>query len=786
MHVRSVLSAVLAGLLAACVIWLVGAMREASRSSSIAVAANAELASGGIGALTPHAPEGYVGSVACAGCHATEGKAWLASQHSGAMSLPTEATVKGRFDGAQVGNGPASARFFRDGTSYRVEIAGSDGKPSVYSIAYTFGLYPLQQYLVAMPDGRVQALPFAYDTRPTSEGGQRWFHLYGNDAPMPGDPLFWTGPQQNWNHMCAECHSTALRKTYDAAQDRFDTHFSEISVGCESCHGAGASHVAWASGARDPATPHAGFASAAALRPPADWTPAPNSGSPAQGVARPAGDGVETCARCHARRGAFSENWQPGQALTQTHMPVLLDEGLFTADGQNQDEVFNDHAFKQSLMYRRGVSCTDCHDPHTAALKAPGAAVCGQCHLPERFASQSHTGHAPGPGAPDCIGCHMPRGTYMVVDARHDHSFRIPRPDLSVRLGTPNACSDCHADKSAGWAAAAVERWHGPERKGFQTWGPALHDARMGAAEARAALVRLAQDGDAPGLVRATAVSELAQFPARASDEAMRHALADPDPMVRVAALRAQAGLPRDERWRRAAPLLADPSTAVRLEAAELLADMPIEQLAEPERGRFLSALAEYEAAQRLNADRPDARANLGIFLLRRGDATGAEAEFRAGLRLDPTFAPLRVNLADLYRSEGREGQSEAVLREGLAIRPDASLHHALGLALVRQRRYDEALGELAKARALAPAQARYAYVEVIALQSLGRRSEAMELAEQGLERNPNDPALIGLVLNEALAAGNITRARQLVSRLSALQPDNAEVSRLAARLGRR
>lgn len=783
MRLRSILSVLLAGVLTALMISFIAAARSDRGRQAGALAAPAELSSGGIGALTPQAPEGYVGSAACAGCHAAEAKAWLASQHSGAMSLPTDATVKGRFDGAEVGQGPASARFFREGTGYRVEIAGSDGKRTVYPIAYTFGLYPLQQYLVAMPDGRVQALPFAYDTRPASEGGQRWFHLYGDDAPLPSDPLFWTGPQQNWNHMCAECHSTALRKGYDAAADRFDTRLSEISVGCESCHGAGAGHLAWAKGPRDRATSHAGFASAAAPRPVVDWTPDPKTGSPAHGVDRPPGDVVETCARCHARRGVSSESWQPGQPLTQTHMPVLLEQGLFESDGQNQDEVFNDHAFKQSLMYKRGVACTDCHDPHTAALKAPGASVCSQCHLPERFAVQSHTGHAPGPGAPDCIGCHMPKRTYMVVDARHDHSFRIPRPDLSAALGTPNACTDCHTQKPAIWAAEAAERWHGPERKGFQSWGPAFHAARLGAAEARAALVALAGNRDVPGLVRATAVGALAQFPARTSDDAVRAALADPDPMVRVAGLRAAAGLPRAERWRRASPLLSDPSAAVRLEAADQLADVPPDEVVEPERSRLLAAFSEYEAAQRLNADRADARANLGTFLLRRGDGAGAEMEFRAGLKLDPTFAPLRVNMADLYRRQKREAEAETVLREGLAMRNDAALHHALGLTLVRQKRYDAALVALASARALAPAEARYAYVEAIALQSLGRQSEAQDVARQGLEQSPNDPALIGLVLNAALGAGDVSRARALAERLAGLQPDNPEVARIAARL---
>lgn len=784
--------ALLVGLATAGALFVASSGRLAPSSLAAALAETearaqtGELAAGAVGMLHPEAPEGFAGSAACAGCHATETKAWLASQHSGAMSLPTPETVRGDFNDARAGRPDAGARFFRDGARYMVELSGPNGSPQTYAVAYTFGLAPLQQYLVALPDGRVQALPFAWDTRPAVEGGQRWFHLYGDNPPPPGDPLHWSGPQQNWNHMCAECHSTALRKNYDAATDRFHTTFSEISVGCEACHGPGKGHVAWASGARSASVPNKGFPALASQRPPADFTPDATTGSPTHAVSRPAGDVVETCARCHSRRGEFSENWQPGQPLTDTHLPVLLDEGLFQADGQNLDEVFNDHAFKQSLMYAKGVACTDCHDPHTASLKAPGAQVCSQCHLPERFAGEAHTGHPPGPKAPDCISCHMPARTYMVVDTRHDHSFRIPRPDLSVRDGTPNACNDCHADKPADWAAAAIARWHPGPRKGFQNWGEAFHDARAGEPEAREKLMRLAADPQAPGLVRATAVNELLRFPSLASEEAIREALADPDPMVRVAALRAQAGLPADQRWRRAGTLLADPSPAVRIEAAELLADIPPAPLAADERARLDAAFREYEAAQRLNADRADARASLGNFMLRRGDIAGAEAEFRAGLALDPTAAALRINLADLYRARGREAEGEKLLRAGIAAHDEAALHHALGLGLVRQKRYPEALAELAAASRQAPDQARYSYVHAVALQSLGQAAESQKVVDEALARSPNDPGLIGLALNNALRARDAGRAKTLVGKLAALQPDNPEIARLAAQLGAR
>ncbi len=735
--------------------------------------------------LQSFAPTGFAGSNACAGCHTTEFAAWKTSDHAKAMMVATPATVAGDFGNVSIEHLGSKARFYRDGDRFMVETEGRDGAPHSFAVSHTFGVYPLQQYLVTFPDGRLQALPFAWDTRPKSDGGQRWFHLY-KDQPMPAsDPLHWTRGQQNWNFMCAECHSTALNKGYDAPTDTFHTTFSEISVGCESCHGAGVAHIAWAKAGANPATPNQGFASVAAVRPQADWTPDPKTGSPAHGVSRPAGDIVETCARCHSRRGTLSEDWHPGRALTATHLPSLLAPGLFEDDGQMKDEVFNDQSFKQSLMFERGVTCNDCHDPHSDRLKAEGATVCSQCHMPERFASEAHTGHPQGPKSPDCISCHMPARTYMVVDVRHDHSFRIPRPDLSVSLGTPNACNDCHTDKPASWAAAAVERWHGPDRKGHQTWAEAFHEARQGDPAARAKLIALASAPETPAIARATALSELDRFPSAASTAATETALADPDPLVRATALRNLEDAPPETRWRLAAPLLTDPSLAVRIEAASLSADQPLDGLSATERARIEAAFADYEAAQRLNADRPEGRANLAGFLLRRGDIAAAEQELRAGLKLEPTATPLSVNLADLYRATGREEEAETVLRQAIALSPTvAAPHYALGLGLIRQKRYPEAVAELERAARLAPDDAHYAYVYAVALQSTGSADAARAEIGMALARLPYSSELLSLALNNALQARDAAMAAPLAKTLSAVLPDDPDVARIAKQLG--
>ncbi|MBR0670759.1 multiheme c-type cytochrome [Neoroseomonas soli] len=162
------------------------------------------------------------------------------------MAAATPANVLGDFSGVTSTDGRHTATFRREGDRYVIRTDGPGGAVADFTITETFGADPLQQYLLLFPDGRRQALPWAWDTRLREEGGQRWFHLMAQEPLPTNDPLHWTGREQTWNFMCASCHSTGLVRGYDEATDRYETTWTEISVGCESCHGPGAAHVAWA------------------------------------------------------------------------------------------------------------------------------------------------------------------------------------------------------------------------------------------------------------------------------------------------------------------------------------------------------------------------------------------------------------------------------------------------------------------------------------------------------------------------------------------------------------
>jgi predicted CXXCH cytochrome family protein len=670
----------------------------------------------------------------CAGCHPAEHAAWSGSHHDLAMQPASEASVAGDFGGIDFDGGGVRARLFRRDGRFVVHTAGEDGRPADFEVAYVFGIEPLQQLLLPLPGGRLQAFSVAWDAREESQGGQRWYALYPDDPPPPGDALHWTGSRQRWNWQCAECHATDLRARFDPATGSYDTTFARDDVGCQACHGPGGAHVAWAEGgARGPDGDGTGL------------------------VARPA-DATETCAPCHSRRHRVSAEDVHGEPFLDHFAPETLREGLYHADGQILEEVYEYGSFLQSRMHAAGVRCNDCHDPHSGQLAAEGDALCVRCHSEapdprfetrfealavERYDTPDHHHHEAGSEGARCVACHMPTRVYMGVDVRSDHSLRVPRPDLALEIGGPDACTACHAGRDAGrdaaWASARVQSWFPKSTRRGPHWGHVFAAARRGDPASAARLAALAGDRAAPAIVRATAVELTPRF-GRAGLDAAVAATSDASPLVRAYAARALAGAPPADRAIAVAPLLSDPLRAVRSEAAVALSSLPEASLPERSRAAFRAALADHEATQRAQQDTPEANLNLALLAERRGDTARAESFYRAAIALDPAFDPPWANLARLQARLGRSADAEHTLRDGLSRVPDSgALHYDLGLVLAEIGRIAEAEVALARASALLPAHARAAYNHALALQHLGRAGEAEAALARARALDPAD-----------------------------------------------
>ncbi|MEM6330442.1 MAG: HEAT repeat domain-containing protein [Planctomycetota bacterium] len=659
----------------------------------------------------------YVGRQSCVACHQQQHAEWTGSHHDKAMDLATDRSVLGDFNNAEFTRLGLTTRFFRDGPRFMVNTEGPDGELADFEVKYTFGVDPLQQYMVEFEDGRVQVLRVSWDTR-----RRRWFYLTvpgeADSRLEPGDPFHWTGVTQNWNTTCAVCHSTQLEKNYDLATDTYNTAWSEIDVSCEACHGPASLHVELA-GARSLFWDRRhgyGLAKLKGLDPTAQ---------------------VESCVKCHARHAnPIHSDFRPGTPVLDSYEPATLREGLYHADGQILDEVYVYGSFLQSKMHAQGVRCSDCHNPHSLELEAFGNQMCAKCHQPAQYDVVSHHHHPdPQPGVrsagASCIACHMTSRVYMDLDERHDHSFRIPRPDLTVAIGTPTACNTSHTEKkeNAEWAASKVRDWYGDRSTGADGlpkdawdraphWGLAIAAGRAGEAGGEEKLIRLARRNTAPAIARATAVELLQRYPTPGAQRAVAAALESPEPLVRIAAARSIGPLTPDpqERATLLAPLVTDPIAGVRIAAARALAPAPPSLLSRDQERGVAEGLEAFRHRQAYDSDRGGAHRALANLARELGDRQTTIDELRLAIRLEPYFAGPRDELA-LTLDPRRDAEEIARLRreEIERLRRDTAFdptnHYGLfrlGVLLAVTGSVQDAAGPLRQACELAPTAADY------------------------------------------------------------------------------
>jgi predicted CXXCH cytochrome family protein len=697
----------------------------------------------------------FVGTTSCVDCHGAQFRSWLGSDHDLAMDVAADSTVLGDFNDAEMIHQGITSRFTRRDGGFYVWTEGPDGEMGEFEITHVFGHDPLQQYLVPFPGGRLQALHLAWDRIE-----ERWFHLYPDTEIPPGDWLHWTRNAQNWNGMCAECHSTNLQKNYDPATDSFNTTWSDIDVGCEACHGPGSGHVAWAG------------------IPPMARPDLPNAGLEVATNELGGPPLVELCAPCHARRAELGDYNHTGGNLLDHMLPTLLNPGLYHSDGQILDEVYVYGSFLQSKMYAQDVRCNDCHDSHSLQLKFEGNALCLQCHDEQVYDSADHHFHKkihegqPSDGAL-CVKCHMVEKPYMVIDWRADHSLRVPRPDLTRDLGTRDACSGCHDDQPLQWSIDAWTRWYGTARKPH--FGTVLAAARAGDSTVAPQLIRLADSALQPAIVRATALEHLASYPDQASRVSLEKALTADEPLLRRTAA---ARLDEPDPARRAellAPLLSDPLKAVRMAATSQLAGIDSTLLKSYQREALAQGINEYVAAMEYSLDFASSGLNLGNLQLQLGDPTEAERWYRLALEVDDLFLPVQMNLAVLLSGQGRNEEAESLLRAAAAAYPqNPGPANSLGLLLVELGRTEEALVWLRRAADADPGAVRTRYNLGLLLQQAGHLDEAEAAFREALTIAPYDLDVLYAMADHLIRRGRRADAMAVVEIMIAVYPDQS------------
>lgn len=718
---------------------------------------------------------GFVGSATCDGCHAAETKAWSASDHSWALRVPTAESVLGDFKDARFEHKGLTSRFFQKDGHYFVETDAAEGKLETFEIKYVVGVAPLQQYLVELDRGRLQALDIAWDTI-----GKRWFHLYPNEEVGAGNGLHWSGSYKNWQARCAICHQTDFRKNYDPQARSYHSEWSELTVGCEACHGPGEAHVAWA--LRAPAATTSQFA-----------------GVDPHGWQHPSGIGkqaieADMCGPCHSRRQALGPDSAPPQASFGDHYALsLLEDRLYFPDGQQHDEVYILGSFLQSKMHEKGVTCTNCHDPHSGGLVATGNAVCTQCHnetgraefptLKLRvFDAPSHYHHTPGSEGAQCVSCHMPERNYMMIDGRRDHFFRVPDPLLSQKTGSPDACISCHSGQTAEWAAGEIRQWAPDRVSPASTYGEVFASARRAGVDrgTMEQLVALARDSAQPAIARATALHEMADVADGATAASLAALLSDKSELVREAAIRLWRSAPAADRVGRLQPLLGDPVASVRIAAALELANVAPQDLPAERRAALEAALGELKSSMAANADFPEGQLAIGGLALATRNWDAAQAAFAEATLMDPQLVDAWLMRARIADALGDPAEATAILRSAYG-RNAGDTRIATDLAALLANQGQDGAAVLREAVTAHPEDQNVRIALAGALLRTGDLAAAGTEIDVLRSLSPDRAEVLVLQALRQFLSGDVLGARETVRKISELHPHLALPSQLEA-----
>jgi predicted CXXCH cytochrome family protein len=623
----------------------------------------------------------YVGSETCTGCHSEAAAAWQGSHHQLAWTMPGPDTIIADFDDTSFSHDGSTTDFSQSDGEYRMTITERDGSTTGYPVHSVVGIEPLQQYLLETESGRLQSNDIVWDAEK-----KEWYTLYPDQDLPIGDGLHWTGPYKTWNARCAECHATGYQRNFGKQTRKYASAQAEIGVGCEACHGPASAHLDWAAGRTVASSPVDlnDLGLTISLTPEAG---AEKAGAETQ---------IQQCASCHSRRETIGDgNPIPGTPFHDAFNLSVLRPGLYHNDGQVLDEVYVYGSFLQSKMYAQGVTCTNCHDPHTAALKIEGNGLCTQCHseagnpdfptlIAANYDSPSHHFHIEGSAGAQCKNCHMPENAYMGIDLRSDHSFRIPRPDLGAETSSPDTCTSCHDDQSQDWAAARIAQWYPDSINRERHYGQTFTKAQQYPEAARPDLVDLAADTTQPGIVRATALYLMQGQADSELAEATKGLLSDADPLLRLGAAPIQRGAEVQDRLARLMPLMADPVRTVRLGAVKEMLSIPPEILTPSQRVLVSEAMGEWRTSLLNKLDFPETHLVMGGMALTMRNFEAAAGAFHQAVEMDPQRVEAWRILVRLTSAIDGPEAARLVLRQAMARVPNDPVLNQLQLSLGR------------------------------------------------------------------------------------------------------
>jgi len=646
------------------------------------------------------------GPQVCSGCHADQVAEWSGSHHALANRPVSAELDRAAFTPKRQlqESGVTYEMEERDG-AFVVRTLTTDGSVEEYPLVGVIGHTPVRQYLALLPGNRLQAISAIYDV-----SKDRWIDVFAGENRQPGEWGHWTGQGMNWNANCGWCHTTEYRKNFDFADNSYHSTWVQQGITCASCHSGLEGHVASARAGEKIQLP---------------TTLSPQST-------------LETCAGCHSRRDQLTaDGFKPGEPYPDHFTLALPDQpGLYHPNGQIRDEVFVYGSFAMSKMHSAGVTCVNCHNPHSlkTILPVEDNSLCQSCHLAGAMGAPlidpvAHSFHPQGSEGNQCVNCHMPKTTYMQADPRADHGFLLPDPLMTKRLDIPNACSNCHSDQNLDWVVHWGEQRHGAKLANSRQRQRALaiNAAYQNQPEGLALLLALLKDETIPA-GRATYIGLLASYlPNDNALAAIQQAANHDSPLVRG---RSATALALQEDTQPVMDMLGDDSLTVRMAASLGLAARGLAVPGQPH-GNGASS-AELQHYLEFHRDRPQSLFVLATQAVQAGRRSKVLRHLRRAISLDSRNPDIYHQSAILLSGAGLASEAKKTLLDGWQLFPqNAVLPYSLGLLAGEAGDMDAAIRYLQKTVALDPTFQRAWYNLSLAYTRTGRAREAQEAMER-------------------------------------------------------
>ena len=690
----------------------------------------------------------FLGDQNCKECHQVEFDDWQGSHHDKAMQIADSISVLADFNGEKFTSQGVTSHFYKKDNDFYVNTEGADGKYHDYKIVYTFGITPLQQYIVQFPNGHYQCLRTAWDSVEN-----KWFDLYPDFKVVHSEWLHWSRGGLNWNNMCADCHSTNVRKNYDYDTHSYDTNFAIINVNCEACHGPGKKHVEDVERLGDEYVDTQTFQMTLNTSPK---------------------ELVDQCARCHMRREQFSEFFNFEGTMLDHYYPQLIAERLYHPDGQILDEVYVYGSFIQSKMYQNNITCNNCHNSHSLKLRFEGNNLCAQCHIPEQYDTPKHHFHEQDTEGSQCINCHMTGKYYMGNDFRRDHSFRIPRPDLSLKYGSPNACTGCHDDKDNEWAWEEFKKQYGEVDSIHFSDKLAPGIARQ--PNAHVGLTELMNDKSQPEIARASAARALSNYNSQSFIDEYLALLNDDSPLVRGASVDVLSEINNTDYIRSFLPLLEDPKRSIRIKAFYGLGGLEESNIPEEYKEVYDKVKKEFFVHLKTNSDFAGGRIKKANYYIKKGEIVKAISDYESALEIDYLNNQARLNLANLYYSIQDFNNAEKAFKVVIKQEPEfGPTYYSLALLYAELNRTDDAIEQMQNAVKRMPENTRVYYNLSLLFSKKQDFKNTESTLIKGLKIDATNESLLYALAYHYSNSNQPQKAKNILIKLVDLYPNNTQ-----------